>query len=100
ERREPPLEHLPDVRVGGIRGEVPELPRIALEVVQLAPAVLVLDVDVAQGADAAVRRRPALPQQAPAQVLDDEAGAPPRALAAQERDEAAPVLRQARRDAG
>src|SRR4051794_18663181 len=46
ERQEPLRQQLPDAGVRRVRGRVPQLPGVALEVVQLAPAVPVLDVEV------------------------------------------------------
>src|SRR6478672_1786404 len=81
-------------------GDIVQLPGVFLQVVELAPAVLVLDVQAASRLDGDVWRRTAFVQQVLAEVLLEPRVAPGSLLAVEERDEAATVLRQLRLDPG
>src|SRR4029077_17711600 len=78
--------------------DVVQLPRILLQVVELAPPVLVLDVEVSPVLDGDIRRRAAVVEHVLPEVLDEEVVAPRNVLAAEKRKEAAAVLWQAGRD--
>ena len=74
-----------------------ELPRVAAEVVELAPtAVAVFDVDVARRVDRDVRWRSANTESVLAEIFEEVVAAPGRLVALEERDEAVAVLRRAR----
>src|SRR5262252_10067663 len=84
-------------RIGArVAGNVVQLPGVLPQVVELAPAVLVLDVEVPPRLDGRVLRRAASTEEVPAEVLLEEGVAPRNLLPVQERDEAAAVLGELR----
>src|SRR5262249_2928659 len=84
----------------GVPGEVVELPRVLLQVVELAPAVLVLDVELSSRLDGDVRRWTAVVQEVLAEVLLEERVTPRGLLAVEEGRDAAAVFGKPRPDSG
>src|SRR5581483_2378730 len=91
EAPEQPVQGGPGAAVAGLGGNVRQLPRVAAQVVELPPAVPVLDVEIALRLHGLVRRRPSAAELVLAEILDEERASPRHAAPVQERREAAAV---------